>query len=215
MFLVNLSADSDYHNQINNLFIPFHACNTTSMIMWLKAGKIVFWSPPIMQEEDYFTAIMNGKSAWEKFRREFPAAYEAGAYPQYLSEMLQWGVNYLVGRKVDKFIKDGSLQLLVWELLHRRPIVMSGQFTGSGHFVCVVGFLSLQHKEDIKEFDDIDMSQVTEIIFDDPYGDPHTKYKDHHGNDVHMSIREFDRITNTSRGKKWMHLQREEGWTDT
>jgi hypothetical protein len=182
--------------------------------MWLKAGKVIFWSPPIMQEEDYFTAIMNGKLAWEKFRREFSHEYELGMYPQYKSEMLEWGVNYLVGRRVDKFITDGSLELLVWELLRGRPVVMSGAFTEGGHFVCVVGFLSLQHKHEIKAQDDVDLSQVTEIIFDDPYGDPHTKYRDHHGNDVHMSVSEFDRVTNISRGKKWMHLLKEEGWSD-
>lgn len=214
MFSVNVSADSDYHVQTNNKFIPFHACNTTSFVMWLKAGKVLFWSPPIMQEEDYFTAIMNGKLSWEKFRDEFPNEYEAGGYPQYFSEMLQWGVNYMVGKKVDKFTKEGSLRLLVWELINGRPVVMSGQFTEGGHFVCVVGFFSLQHKGDIKTIEDIDISQVNEFVFDDPYGDPHTGYKNHRGNNIRMGVADFDRITNSPRGNKWMHLMNEDGWDD-
>ena len=150
MFQINLSRSSDYHDQKNNEMIPFEACNTTSGIMWLKAGRIDFWYPKIMQEEDYLTSILNGKQAWRLFKEQYPEMYDKGFRPQNLSKMLEWGINIMVGREVDHFIQEGSLELLVWELMSGRPVIMSGQFTAAGHFVCVVGCVSSQNKRDIE-----------------------------------------------------------------
>ncbi len=206
MLKINLSIDSEYHSQINNKFIPYEACNTTAAIMWLKTAGVDFWHPKIMQPEDYLTAILNGKHAWHLFKDQFPDMYDLGFRPQNLSKMLEWGINIMVGREVDKFITDGSLSLLIWELIRGRPVIMSGQFTQSGHFVCVVGCTSKQNREEIEMLEDVDPKAIEEIFVDDPVGDYHTKYRSSKGNNVRFKIKEFDLVTNLPNGKKWMHL---------
>lgn len=206
MFKINLSKDDDYHQQINNRFIPLEACNTTAAIMWLKAGGVQFWYPKMMQPEDYLTAILNGKDAWRLFKRERLDMYELGFRPQNVSKMLEWGINIMLGRAIDKFIETGSLALLVWELISKRPVIVSGQFTSSGHFVTVVGCVSSQNKKDIEFLEDVDPGAIEEIIVDDPYGNYHSGYKNRQGNNVSFGRDEFDNVTNLPKGAKWMHL---------
>ncbi len=206
MFKINLSIDDDYHQQINNKFIPFEACNTTAAIMWLKAGGVDFWYPKMMQPEDYLTAILNGKDAWRIFRQEKPDMYDMGFRPQNISRMLMWGINMMLGRDIDHFIENGSMALIVWELISKRPIIVSGQFTKSGHFVTVVGCVSSQNKSDIEFLEDVNKDDIEEIIVDDPYGNYHSDYNNNHGNNISFKRDEFDDITNLPKGAKWMHM---------
>lgn len=206
MFKINLSQNDDYYSQINNKFIPLESCNSTAAIMWLKAGKVDFWYPKMMQPEDYLTAQLNGKDAWLIFKRNYPGRYDMGFRPQNVSQCLQWGINIMVGREIDNFRQDGSLALLIWELMEGRPVIMSGQFTASGHFVTVVGCVSSQNKSDIQDVEDVNEHDIEEFIIDDPFGNYHSGYKNHHGNNIHFDRDKFDMLTNLPRGKKWMHM---------
>jgi hypothetical protein len=206
MFKINLSIDDDYHSQVNNKWIPLEACNSTAAIMWLKAGRVDFWHPKMMQPEDYLTAILNGKDAWRLFREQHLDMYELGFRPQNVSRMLAWGIDIMLGREIDHYITTGSLALLVWELLSKRPVIMSGQFTSSGHFVTVVGCVSSQNKSDIEFLEDVEESDIEEIIVDDPYGNYHSGYKNQQGNNVSFKRDKFDTLTNLPKGAKWMHM---------
>ena len=208
MYKVNLSEGIAYHSQKNNEFIPFASCGPTSAIMSLKAAKIPFYAPVVMQPEDYLTANLTDKEAWELFEKDFPGAVKHRLWPNNISHMLQWGINKMVGRKVDVFKKSGSLREMIWHLVNRRPLIVSGRFTKSGHFVSVVGFESYQPIGSIRRISDVKLADVEYIIVDDPYGKyPYTDKKPS-GNDTHFTLQEFNGLTNASgiENKKWLHI---------
>jgi len=209
MFTVNLSKDNDYSTQLGNLLIPYDACNVTAGIMWLLAGKVVWWFPQAMKPQDYLTAILLGDDAWKRFVTNEREKYKAGLLPQNVSSMLAWGINRMVGFEIDWFIQNGTLQQMIWFLYKGSPLIMSGPFTKAGHFVCVVGFTSLQHEGDWHSEKDINMDLVDIIWVDDPYGNYHTGYKDRNGNNVGFNLADFDKLTNIPNGQKWMHVNRE------
>ena len=214
MMKVNLSLNSQYHTQKNNEFIPFAACGPTSAIMSLKAAKIYYYSPKVMQEEDYLTANLNGIDAWRKFEHEFSELVRAKLWPNNVSRMLQWGITRIVGRQVDTFKTNGTLREMIWHLYNRRPLIMSGSFTKSGHFVSVVGFESLQHIQDIRGISSIDLSLIESVIVDDPYGKYPYVDKKPNGNNTGFSLDKFNELTNTSNqdGRKWLHIISDKLW---
>ena len=209
MFTVNLSRDDEYSRQTGNRLIPLDACNVTCGIMWLRDGKVSFWYPKSMKPEDYLTAILLGDDAWKLFIEMKREKYNAGLLPQNTSMMLTWGINRLVGRPVDWFIQNGSLRQMIWFLYKGSPLIMSGSFTSAGHFVCVVGFTSLQHEGDWHSEKDINLDLIETVWVDDPYGNWHTGYKDPNGNNVAFRLDELDKLTNIPNGQKWMHVNRE------
>lgn len=206
MFVVNLSYDNDYHTQRNNQVIPLTSCNTTSAIMALKASGISFHFPVGMQPEDHLSELLLSEEAFEKKRRDYPWAKNIP--PNQVHGMLQWGINKLAGKNVDQFKTNGNLREIIWRLFHRTALIAHGTFDKHDHMVCVVGFQSTQHEWDLAKPKDIDLSCIEAIIIDDPFGDYRTGYKDHHGNDIKMSLDEFNDITH-NRGKaekKWIHV---------
>ena len=209
MFEINLSRDSDYCTQINNKLIPYEACNTTAAIMALEAAGIAYPQKSGEQPEDTMTSyFLANKDVWDKFKREHKGAWKAGFLPQNISGTLAWGINEYIGKDVDHFIKTGSLQLMIWHLLNGKPLIMSGSFTKSGHFVAVMGFYTRQHREYITNANGVDLSRVDYIIVDDPYGNWHSDYRDHRGNNIHFTLQEFNKLTNESNrdSHKWMHI---------
>lgn len=208
MLLVNLSRDNDYHTQRNNRFIPMTSCNTTSAIMALKASRIRFDSPRGVQPEDHLTKLLLSNESHAIMRDKYPWAIRNGYPPNQVHGMLAWGVNRLVGRKVDQFKTDGTLQEIVWHLFKRRALIVNGRFTRYGHMVCVIGFQSTQADWDIESQDDINLSQVIAITVDDPYGNYHQQYKDFSGNNIDFVLDEFHDLTRTynADGSKWLHV---------
>jgi hypothetical protein len=208
MFTINLSKDSDYCTQINNKLIPFQSCNTTSAIMALDAAGVRYPITAGEQPEDSFTRRLQQPDAWVRFREKYPWAVKAGLIPQNVSGMLAWGINQFVGRAVDYFTINGTLQKMCWILMQGRPLIMSGKFTDSGHFVAVVGFATKQNREEIQSATSIDLSRIVAIIVDDPYGNYYTRYQDHRGNNIHFELDVFHDLTNVSNadGNKWMHI---------
>ena len=65
--------------------------------------------------------------------------------------------------------------------------------------VCIVGFKTEQ-KDILK--DKIELSYITEVIVDDPFGNYFKKYKDVKGNDVSFPLYLFNDLTNSSWGRK-------------
>ena len=208
MFEINLSCDSDYCTQINNKLIPFEACNTTSAIMVLDAAKIAYPKTGGEQPEDSLTKLLLTNEAWEKFDKDFAWGRKNGLKPQNVSGMLAWGINRFVGKDVDHFVETGTLQLMIWHLFNGKPLIMSGSFTKSGHFVAVMGFYTRQHREYITSALGVDLCRIDYIIVDDPYGNWHTGYRNHRGNNIHFDLQTFNHLTNEPDrdGHKWMHI---------
>ena len=208
MFEVNLSRDSDYCTQINNPLLALETCGPTAAPMALEAAHIYYPKTEGVQPEGEITKLLLTDEAWDKFKREHKGAHDAGLKPFNVSPMLAWGINKFVGKTVDRFITTGTLQMMIWHLLNGRPLIMSGSFTKSGHFVAVMGFYTRQHREYITNALAVDLCRIDYIIVDDPYGNWHTDYRDHRGNNVHFTLQEFNRLTNESNrdGHKWMHI---------
>lgn len=116
--------------------------------------------------------------------------------PQYINKYISWGCeprelwevevaafNSFVGYDACKLnINIGKYELL--DILDKEgAIVMSGVFCGLNHCVCVIGY----------EVDSKDSDKITNIIFNDPFGDPYKNYRNPGvgGDVVKMPIREF------------------------
>ena len=206
--IINLSKDSDYHTQRNNKFYPHSSCNTTSAIMMLKAAGTYFDFPAGMQEEDYLTNILESKEAYDVMRARYPWAIRDGYRPAEVHMMLEWGITKLVGRQVTKFTTNISIRELLYKILQGQPSLITGKFTKYGHIVCLVGFETLQRKEEFISVEDIKYDQLKNIIIDDPYGNYHTGYSDHRGNNTTLTFEEFNAITKTynMEDSKWAHI---------
>jgi hypothetical protein len=203
--------ENDYHTQRNNAIEPTRTCNVTSMIMALKATGIQFESPEGMQPEDYLASLLDTPAAFAKRDQEFPWATRAKIHPREVHEILSWAINeLLVKKRCTTFTTRASTQELLFRIsAHQSASVVSGRFTKEGHMVTLVGFeCSGPGPSMAKSPDRVDLAAVSRIIIDDPWGDVHSGYRDVSGDDVSLSVAEFDHYTREyySAGRKWAHL---------
>jgi hypothetical protein len=209
--VLNRSKDSEYHTQRNNLLIPHQSCNTTSMVMALKQAGLIFDHPEKEQPEDYLTRFLRKKRSYKKMEQLAPWAFDSlgnAIYPpNEVHVMLEWAVNELIGKAVDRFSVSCSVSDMLRHLRDGGGVVLSGVFPiASGdlnHMVSLAGFV--YEAEDLAN---LDLQKVSRFIIDDPYGDWHSGYTDHHGNNVELSYSQFNRIfKQIGRMKaKWAHL---------
>lgn len=201
---VNLSTD--YHTQRNNEVLPLTSCGATAAVMALKASGWPVTAPRGVQPEDHLTGILLSPDAVER-RGAIPGEWADDISPNQIHVVLSWGINQWMKKPAVRFTESGTLSEIVWRLYHRTALVMNGLFAGLDHNVAVVGFITLQHEyEWLTGRDAIDLTKITAVIIDDPWGDYTTGYKDANGNDVRIELEEFDRITHRSGGPKWMHI---------
>ena len=199
---INYSIHSEYHSQRNNAIVPFSSCNTTSMVMALKQAR---WGMPAdslhEQPEDSLSAFLRTRAAYEK-QKEL-AAWSVGAYPpQEVHACLRWGVNAWIGKEVDRFSLAVRAPELVAALDSGGGAVLSGRFpmpSGDlGHIVSLAGYV----------VDDAS-GELIRWIIDDPYGDWHSQYRVHRGNDIDLTVDQFRQIFDRRRdGNYWAHIIR-------
>ena len=214
MFKINLSRDSDYHTQLNNKIYPLEACGPTSAANCLEIIGMAKQFPGDMQLEDRIMGKLQSPEAFNLMAEIAPWAINRYK-PNEVHLMLQWAVNILIGKQVDKFIEYGCLEHAAFNLAAGRPIIMSGSFTRGGHMVAIIGFMSLQQEEDFRDETKIDLSKILEFFVDDSYGNYFTKYQDHRGNNIGFPVGLLNELTNVSwkNGNKHMHIFNGEGWT--
>ena len=206
MITINLSNKNDYYTQRNNTFYPAGSCNTTSMIVGLLTSNVMFDSPPDMQPEDYLTEILSTAEAWKKMDEIAPWARKQGYEPRHVHVCLEWAVNKkLVFYDVVQFRMNVSMKQIVESILKGSSVVVNGGFTNYGHIVTIVGIKT--HQDNIRH-ESIDMSKIESFIIDDPYGNYHTGYKDHHGNDIEFSFMELNKLlyAQGDSENKWAHV---------
>ena len=200
----NFSRNSDYHTQRNNVHVPFAACNRTSMVMGFKQAGYPFpKSVGDRQEEDAAYEDVFDTDDARAYQAKV-AAWSVGAYPpDQVHAVLEWGFNnwLAAGEPADTFRTNVRADEMVSTLLAGGGVVLSGNFplpSGSiGHIVSLAGYVGYDGEKD----------QVIRWIVDDPYGNWHTDYKDHHGNDVDFSTGEFTDIFDRKRNQQyWAHL---------
>lgn len=197
----NFSQDSEYHTQINNREVPYESCNTTSCIMALKQAD---WPMPVdeatIQPEDALTLHLKTPEAYEAQKRL--AAWSVGGHPpQEVHIVLAWGVNTWIGAEVDRFTTAATLEVdIAGTVQEGGGVVISGAFPRPGetklrHIVSVAGYCTTA-------------GDISHVIIDDPYGDWHTEYSSHRGNNVLLTRAEFDEIFIKDNGRCWAHLIR-------
>jgi len=212
MFQINLSKDGDYYTQLNNTVYPLEACGPTSAANCLATigmDKI----PGDGSLDDRIMAKLRSSEAYNLMAQITPWAIKRYE-PNEVHLMLQWAVNKLVGKNVDRFTEYGTLEYCAFNIAACRPLIMSGSFTRGGHMVAVVGFTSFQHESDFKDEMKIDFDLLSEFIVDDSYGNYFTHYQDHRGNNIKFSVDLFNKLTNISgrNGQKHMHVFNKDGW---
>jgi len=212
--IINLSRDSQYHTQRDNIFHPHGTCNTTASINALLASDISFEYPANMQPEDYLTQILESQEAWEKMKNEYPYFITKGYHPRHVHKMIEWAINEkLVKRQVTRFTTQATIRDILFHILQNRGAVnVNGRFTEFGHIVTVVGFETNQNNQITKPYD-IQLDKIQYIIIDDPYGNYFTKYKDVNGNDIKFTLQQFDYLTKeyNNLNAKWAHFFYPEG----
>ncbi len=202
----NYSKDNDYHTQINNRRLPLSTCNTTSMIMALKQAGV---RPPGplkgVQPEDYLTDFLLSSESYRKMKEITPWFFDretgkATVAPNEVHQMLEWGVNTLLKKQVDRFSTGVSIEAIIDHLKKGGGVVLSGEFRLKNrnlhHIVSLAGFVT-ERQED-----------VTHFIIDDPYGDFRTDYHDQRGNDIRITRDEFVEIFKPCGDEtvKWAHM---------
>ena len=202
----NFSKDSEYHTQRNNMLIPFSSCNQTAAIMALKqAGHKLETFPEAVQPEDYLTELLQSKQSYEIMSRIAAWAIDKRP-PNEIHIMLEWAVNKLLGEYTEYFTSRATKAKVIKTLQIGGGVTLSGWFETEkrkiGHIVSLCGF----YVNSEMEMHEVNEDNITGWIIDDPYGDPHTKYKDRHGNNIKLTMKQFDTAFDKGEGFFWAHI---------
>jgi len=229
---INLSLDYKYLTQRDNKMKPLSTCNTTSFAMALMYNKIL---PPEKyvengeQLEDRLTRfITTDQDVLNFYKTRYPKEYEFWVNnktssnaipPNQMHEVLAYGINRFVGKKVVTFTVRGTVLDMIDNIYNKGKVfVTSGVWSGLGHITCIVGMVCNSKKvfrsenglEILnKNWDNIEYlkEHFPFFIMDDPYGDPYTKYKDTNGNDLIVPVQDIIGNIRTlgSTKNKYMH----------
>ena len=210
----NNSENKPYYTQRNNKLKPNGACNVTSMIAALSAAgwdvdKLATKEYP--QPEDALMHFILADKVVDSYWRKIDSA---GRYaPNEWHPVLAYGTNrYMrqcgllgIEETAVEWREDRKLEVVQETLKNGGSAVLSGIFTAEGkktigHVVACVGF-----KTD-------DAGKITHFILDDSWGNYHTEYADHNGNDVEMPLEDFKTmIRHCNMDVKMAHLIRKAG----
>jgi hypothetical protein len=185
--IFNNSTKTPYYTQRNNKKRPAAACNVTAATQACMITDNKFPHPEGMQPEDFLMEILETKEAWSLLNTVIPGAL---CNPWNVSHCIAWAVNKACGKRICK-VETVTLQEMIYHILKGNSISISGRFTKSGHFVCLVGLETDQDIDTIKSHHDVDLSKIKNIIVDDPWGDYTKNYTDFNGNDVMLPIKDF------------------------
>jgi hypothetical protein len=228
MSIINVRGKEPYYSQRNNKFTEngieyaSRSCNVTSMIMALDYCGYAFPSDLLFaQPEDALLHFILDSTevdiAYAKLFPEEHSKYIASGRnpkttypPEELHVLLSLGTNLWMGKEaneITKFRFDLSIDEVVFELAQGRPVVQSGVFGKLHHVTTVVGVDTEQDLTLISDHTEIDLSQITSFILEDPYGNYHTSYQDQNGKDIVMPYSDYVSIFNIITSKiKWGHL---------
>lgn len=219
MVKLNLSEGKDYYSQRNNLLDPHASCAPTSMIMALTYSGYILPDCGKRQPEDVFMEYLRTDRLVQKwYAAAFPQQFALGIPANEFPPAREYGLNAWMGRAVNRFSWGATIQEIVYSLIKKKAVVVSGEFPyvtadgrkkGISHVVCVVGFESAQDNVlRVPNATIIQPDLLSTMIIDDPYGDYRNGYKEKRGNDIPVPMKDFIRMTKEldSRNKKWAHF---------
>lgn len=180
---VNISLGHPYKSQRDNIIAPIETCNTTSMAMGLIYSKKIDpskYEKNNKQLEDLLTEfIQNDPEVLDFYKKSHPNEYNAwinnktvksSIPPNQMHDILSFGVNKFVGRKVTQFSTKVSITEIFMEIVKKKnAVVTSGVWAGLGHITCTVGVVYSTPKSG--------GINILYMINDDPYGNPMVGYK--------------------------------------
>ena len=185
--IFNNSKKVQYYSQRNNKKRPAAACNVTAATQACMITNNRFSYPENSQPEDLLMGLLETKEAWSLLNTVLPGAL---CNPWNTSHCIAWAVNKVCGKRICK-VETVTLQEMIYHIVSGGSISVSGRFTKSGHFVCLVGLDTDQDVYAINSPNEVDISKIKNIIIDDPWGDYTKDYKDVNGNDVIIPIQDF------------------------
>lgn len=170
-------------------------CNVTSYVMGLEYSGFIFPSGKYKQPEDNLGYhILTSPTVLAEFKKRQPAMYnlfikslEGGCnkaeldvlyFPTELHDYLSMGANEWIGTKATRFSQNINFKKALWRYMveDNLPMVISTNFGGFGHIVCVTGVQYNKaewekgvefRKENLEELPEI---TPVSIIIDDPWG---------------------------------------------
>ncbi len=217
---INISEGKKYLTQRDNKIRPFATCNTTSIIMALVySGQEL---PPKVHEEDQYEDILTAFLQTNEEVAKYYAKIDPVNYREWVTSpsslkvippneyhaVLAFGTNLWLGRRAVSFSTSTPVNKIIFSLLQGKAVVLSGKWAGLKHIVCAVGFTTQQQDIDsVTSPQDIDLSLISDIIIDDPFGDYTSKYQNTDGNDIHVPTLDFISICREyDSGLKWAHM---------
>ena len=193
MTTYNLSPDKrNYYSQRNNALDPGITCKPTATV---EALAIAGWPVPrgdYPQAEDNLTATCRTGEAHNVMLKVGPDLQ--GRNPNEVWEVIAWAINDIhlpTKRPVIGPRYNWSLQEALYGITKGYPFAASTWLTKGGHVVVIVGF-DTEQSDRPEKIADLDISNVKQIIIDDPYGDRTSgKYEVKSGWNNRYSIAEF------------------------
>lgn len=158
-----------------------------------------------VQPEDYLTDFLLSPEAYRKMKEMTPWFFDretgkAIVAPNEVHQMLEWGVNTLLKKQVDKFSTDIPIKTIIAHLINGGGVVLSEEFRlrnrSLHHIVSLAGFVTDENED------------ITHFIIDDPFGNFRTDYQDQHGNNIKITRDEFIVIFKPTGDEslKWVHI---------
>ena len=185
-----LLKPEDYYTQRNNRLNPTAACMNTSRVMFYKAAGITYIRDLDMSDDDYFYSLLDSDRAKVFRDSKYPNLLDY--HPSEIHGIYgSWLDLQVVGRRITDFKTDLTWDDFVTQIACGNPVMTSGRFHGlSGHAFVFVGY------------DD----KKNELIAADPWGDPHTAYKDVHGYGIRYNREYFNEHVKPG-ALKWGHIR--------
>jgi len=201
MYVIDGIADI-YHSQRNNSLFPYSVCGTTvtaNVLHYLSKRDKLFY----VHDDDEVFKVLNSDTLIKKaeayitggevWMKKYLKHRGSTDYTHLNNLMIMLGEvgKYLTNYTYAFTIKYRSFKSIFESLyVDKMPLIVSGQFTKSGHYVLLIG-------EDLED--------NGSLIFHDPYGDWNTNYKEHMGKMVKYTIEDLIESAFIKHRIKWIN----------
>jgi len=195
-----LKAD-DYWTQRKNSGSPLVECQVTSAANWLNAQGI-YPDTNGKRLPDFIDDLCQSDHA-----RAMAAAERWSGNPRELHSVLKWAIDTAAGRELDDFQTQVPMRQIVFDVAHRKPVIVAGTFGPYQHVVCWSGLVTAQSDiEQTEEIAQVDLSLVVSARIADPFGNLHTDYRDAQGYGCLFTMAELTQILHAEGSNlKWAH----------
>lgn len=172
-------------------------CMPTGYAMFLRGNKKAYKNPSNLPDDAYFAKLLVAKEAWEFAKEKYPWLIDAGYAPNQIHGMYGSYLSPIVcGRRVSDFRTDLTFEDYISRIMDLQVIMTSGSFPGiDGHAFDMIGLRSSEGRFTLSSAD--------------PYGNPHTGYKDVRGYDIPFTKEYFIehvKPNDKMQEKKWGHV---------